>query len=88
MRLAIIILALVVALAGCTTAERDFALGAAAGGVVGGVAAGTTSGLLAGAAIGGVAAYVIGRAVRKGYCIYRDPRTYRRYTDVCPAGYR
>lgn len=87
MRLAIIVLTLAVALAGCTTAEKDVALGAATGGVIGGLATGRTGGVLAGAAIGGAAAYVIGRATRKGYCIYRNPRTGRRYTDVCPAGY-
>ena len=82
-----IVLAAVTMMAGCTTSEKDAAVGAAVGGAVGAVATGRASGALIGAGIGAVSGVVLGRATRKGYCVYRNPRTGRRYTDVCPAGY-
>lgn len=86
MRKTAIALAATLALAGCSTVERDASLGAVAGGVIGAVAAGTVGGTLAGAAVGAGAAVLIGQAVRKGYCTYRDPKTLRTYEARCRAG--
>jgi hypothetical protein len=86
MRKLVIILAATLALAGCSTVERDASLGAVAGGAVGALAAGTVGGALAGAAIGAGAAVLIGQATRKGYCVYRDPRTLKTYEAACRAG--
>lgn len=63
-----------VAVAGCTTAERDASLGAAAGATIGAIATGTGSGAVAGAVIGGVSGVLIGKATRDGWCVYRDRR--------------
>ena len=86
MRKTIIVLAAVLAFSGCSTLERDASLGAAAGGAIGALATGRVGGALAGAAIGAGAAILIGQATRKGYCIYRDPRTLRTYEARCRAG--
>lgn len=86
MRMTIIALAAALGLAGCATAERDAGLGAAAGGAIGALATGRVGGALAGAAIGAGAGYLLGRATRKGYCRYRNPRTLKIYEARCPAG--
>ncbi|PSM16214.1 YtxH domain-containing protein [Nitratireductor sp. StC3] len=83
----LLVAAAVVALAGCTTSERDAALGGAAGAAIGGLATGTASGAVIGGVAGAATGVLLGRATRKGMCVYRDPRTLKRYTDVCPAGY-
>lgn len=73
-------LAVVAALSGCTTTERDIGVGTAAGAVIGGIAGGGR-----GAAIGAVAGAVGGvlvRNLRNGYCQYRDRRG-RIYTARC-----
>jgi hypothetical protein len=73
-------LAVVAALSGCTTTERDIGVGTAAGAVIGGIAGGGR-----GAAIGAVAGAVGGvlvRNLRNGYCQYRD-RNGRLYTARC-----
>ncbi len=87
MKKTIIILAAVAALAGCTTSERDALTGAAVGATIGAVATGRPGGALVGAAIGAASGVLIGRATHRGDCIYRDPRTGRRYVDRCPRGY-
>ena len=61
----LVIIAATMALAACTTAERDAATGGA---------------------IGAVSGVLIGRATRRGDCVYRD-RYGRRYIARCPAGY-
>ncbi|BCH22123.1 hypothetical protein MesoLjLc_18670 [Mesorhizobium sp. L-8-10] len=73
-------LAVVAALSGCTTTERDISVGTAAGAVIGGIAGGGE-----GAAIGAVAGAVGGvlvRNLRNGYCQYRG-RDGRIYTARC-----
>ncbi len=86
MKNAIVGLVLVLGVAGCSTVERDATLGAAAGGAIGAITTGRVGGALAGAAIGAGAAVLIGQATRKGYCIYRDPRTLKTYEARCRAG--
>lgn len=86
MRKTIIVLTATLGFAGCSTVERDATLGAAAGGTIGAITTGRVGGALAGAAIGAGAAVLIGQATRKGYCIYRDPRTLRTYEARCRAG--
>lgn len=86
MKKTLIALAAVAALAGCTTAERDATLGAAAGATIGAIATGRPGGALAGAVIGGASGVLIGAATRRGECRYRDRRG-RIYIDRCPAGY-
>ena len=88
MKKLIIVLAAVTALSACSTTERDAATGAAIGGVVGGLATGRVGGVVAGAVVGGVAGALVGRASRRGYCTYRNPRTLKLYTARCPRDYR
>lgn len=74
-------------LAGCTTAERDAATGAAAGAAIAAVATGGRPGAIAvGALAGGATAVLIGAAARKGECRYRTSKG-RIYVAKCPAGY-
>jgi predicted lipid-binding transport protein (Tim44 family) len=70
----VLALAAVAALAGCTTAEKDAALGGTAGAVIGGLATGDAGGALVGGAIGAVSGVLIGKATRTGWCVYRDHR--------------
>lgn len=86
MRMTIIALAAATGLAGCATAEQDATVGALAGGTIGALATGRVGGTIAGAAVGAGAGYLLGRATRKGYCRYRNPRTLKIYTARCPAG--
>lgn len=86
MKKVIIALAATMAVAGCTTAENDAALGAAAGAAIGGIATGRVGGAVAGAVIGGASGVLLGAATRKGECRYRDRRG-RIYYARCPAGY-
>lgn len=86
MRLTIIALAATLGIAGCATSEQDAAIGAGVGGAIGALATGRVGGTLAGAAIGAGAGYLLGRATRKGYCRYRNPRTLKIYVARCPAG--
>jgi hypothetical protein len=87
MRAVMIAMVAMLGLAGCTTAEKDATLGAAAGATIGAIATGRPSGALAGAVIGGASGVLIGATTRRGYCEYRDRRG-RIYVDRCPAGYR
>jgi hypothetical protein len=77
---------MVMAVSGCTTAEQTGVGGAAVGAAVGGLATGRTSGALAGALIGGTAGYLIGRSAdHPGYCRYRYRRhgRWHYYEDRC-----
>jgi hypothetical protein len=80
-------LATVMALAGCTTAENDAALGGAAGAVVGSLVTGDAGGAIVGGVVGAASGVLLGSATRKGDCRYRD-RNGRIYVSRCPAGYR
>jgi len=83
MKKVLLSLALVGALASCTSTERGATTGAAAGAVIGGVATNSWGGAAAGAAVGGVAGALIGQAQdRPGYCLYRD-RNGRQYEARC-----
>ena len=79
-------LTVLAALAGCTTAEKDAALGAGAGAVIGGVLTGDAGGAIVGGVVGGASGVLLGAATRKGECRYRDSRG-RIYISACPAGY-
>lgn len=70
-KLAVVLVA-VAALAGCTTVERDAALGGAAGAAIGGLATGRVGGAVVGGVVGAAAGALIGKATRDGYCRYRD----------------
>lgn len=71
---------------GCTTAEKDATLGAAAGATIGAIATGRPEGALVGALAGGATGVLLGAATRKGECRYRN-RKGRIYIAPCPAGY-
>ena len=81
-------------LVGCTTTDRDTAVGAGVGGLggaaIGAAITGDAEGALIGGAIGAaggaVAGNVIGRSSRPGDCVYRD-RSGRRYVAACPRDY-
>ncbi|MBX3583488.1 MAG: lipoprotein [Rhizobiaceae bacterium] len=82
MKKSIAALVLVVALAGCTTTEKDVATGAALGGAVG-LAAGGDAGSAAIGAAAGAAGGLLVRNLRNGYCEYRNPNTGQLYTARC-----
>ncbi|MEO9336542.1 hypothetical protein ABFT80_03775 [Mesorhizobium sp. SB112] len=86
MKKIIIAMAAVVALAGCTTAENDAALGGVAGAAIGGLATGKVGGALVGGVVGAASGVLLGAATRKGECRFRD-RNGRIYIAACPAGY-
>jgi hypothetical protein len=81
-----IALASMLAIAGCTTAENDAALGGAVGAGIGAVATGDVGGAVVGGVVGAAAGVLLGAATRKGECRYRD-RSGRIYIASCPAGY-
>lgn len=85
MRKTIIALLAVAALAGCTTAEKDAAVGGAAGAVIGGLVTGDAGGAIVGGVVGAAGAVLVGQASRKGWCVYRDSRG-RLYEARCRAG--
>lgn len=87
MKKLVVILVATMAIAGCTTAEKDAALGGAAGAAIGGLATDSVGGAVIGGVGGAAAGALLGRATRRGYCEYRDPRTREIYVDRCPAGY-
>ncbi len=78
-------LALATAVAGCTTAEKDAALGGLAGAAIGGIAGGG-KGALIGTFIGAAGGVLLGAATGKGYCQYRNSQG-QIYEAVCPAGF-
>lgn len=79
-------LAATMAVAGCTTTERNVGVGAVAGAAIGGLATGKVGGAVAGAVIGGAAGALLGRAEQRGECRYRD-KYGRIYIARCPRGY-
>lgn len=81
MKKVIIALAATLAIAGCTTTEKDVAVGAGVGALAGGLIAGDAEGALVGAAVGGVTGVLV-RNLRNGYCEYRD-RNGRIYRARC-----
>jgi hypothetical protein len=82
MRKILLAMTAVAMLAGCTTAEKDAAVGAGAGAVIGGLVSGDAGGALVGGAIGAVSGVLIGKATRTGWCKYRD-RNGRIYEARC-----
>lgn len=85
MRRIVIALAVTAALAGCSTAEKDAAVGGLGGAAVGGLITGDAGGALVGGAIGAAGAVLVGQATRTGWCVYRDSRG-RLYEARCRAG--
>ncbi|MCI5075143.1 glycine zipper domain-containing protein [Oricola sp.] len=78
----IAVLAVVGALAGCTTAEQSATVGAAAGGAIGAAVTGDLGGAAIGAFIGGVGGYLLGKEA-DGRCRYRRPNGQIFYA-ACP----
>ena len=74
------------AVAGCTTAENDAALGGVVGAGVGALATGDAGGAVVGGVVGAASGVLLGAATRRGECRYRDRRG-RIYIASCPAGY-
>ena len=68
--------------AGCTTAERDAAVGGAVGAAAGGLITGHVGGAIIGGAAGAIGGALIGQATRSGWCVYRD-RHGRLYEARC-----
>lgn len=79
-------LASMLAIAGCTTAEKDAAVGGVVGAGIGALATGDAGGAVVGGVVGAASGVLIGAATRKGECRYRD-RNGRIYIASCPAGY-
>lgn len=73
MRKIMLALAMTAAIAGCTTTERDVAVGAGVGAVAGGLISGDVGGAVVGGALGAAAGVVV-RQLRDGWCVYRDRR--------------
>lgn len=86
MKKTLIALSALVLVAGCSTAEQDAALGAAAGATIGAIATGRPGGALVGALAGGATGVLLGAATRKGECRYRNSKG-KIYVAPCPAGY-
>lgn len=87
MKKALLGLALLGAVSGCTATEQGAAIGGGGGALVGAVVASPgreAEGALVGGAIGAVTGALIGQSSeRRGYCEYRD-RYGRVYVDDCP----
>jgi hypothetical protein len=82
-------IAALVALAGCTSTQQGAVVGGVGGAAIGSAVAAPgsrTEGALIGAAVGTVAGALIGRAADPGRCYYRDQYG-RRYVANCPSGY-
>lgn len=86
MKAVVFAMAATMALAGCTTAEQDVAVGTAIGATAGAIIGGNVEGALIGGAAGALAGYLVTRQ-RDGRCLYRDRRTGERYVTRCPDGY-
>ncbi|GAA4523860.1 lipoprotein [Chelativorans composti] len=80
MRSIVIAAVAALALTGCTTTEKDVAIGTATGAVVGGIVGGGR-GAVIGAGAGALGGLLV-RNLRNGYCEYRD-RHGRIYTARC-----
>jgi len=67
---------LILALAGCSTTDKENAvIGGAAGAVIGGIGTGSLKGAAVGTAIGAGAGVLLGRVLNSpGYCRYRNSR--------------
>jgi len=76
----IIAMVAVIAVSGCSTTERDVAVGTGVGAVAGGLIGGG-KGALIGAAVGAGSGLLV-RNLRNGYCQYRDNRGHL-YTARC-----
>ncbi|MBX3584811.1 MAG: hypothetical protein KF810_23290 [Rhizobiaceae bacterium] len=72
MRKTIFAVAALMALAGCTTAENDAAVGGTAGAIIGGLATGDAGGAIVGGVVGAASGVLLGKATRTGWCRYRD----------------
>jgi hypothetical protein len=72
MRNVIFAVAAMIAVTGCTTAERDAAVGGLGGAAIGALATGDAGGAIVGGVVGGAAGVLIGKATRTGWCRYRD----------------
>ncbi|MEQ1943417.1 hypothetical protein ABMA32_13455 [Mesorhizobium sp. VNQ89] len=72
MKKTIIALAAMMAIAGCTTAEQDAAVGGTAGALIGGLATGDAGGAIVGGVVGAASGVLLGKATRTGWCRYRD----------------
>jgi hypothetical protein len=84
MRNVLFAVAAMIAVTGCTTAEKTAVVGSAAGAAIGGIAGESWEGAAIGAAAGAVGGYLIGRvADRPGYCRYRDQYSGRVYVERC-----
>lgn len=89
MRKAVLVMAALVGLAGCTQTQQGAVVGGLGGAAIGSVVAAPgsrTEGALVGGAVGAVAGALIGRASEPGRCYYRD-RYGQRYVAQCPRGY-
>jgi hypothetical protein len=86
MRKLAFVLASMLAIAGCTTAENDAALGGVVGAGIGAIASGDAGGAVVGGVVGAASGVLLGAATRRGDCRYRD-RNGRIYIARCPAGY-
>jgi len=82
MKSVIFAIAATMLVAGCTTAERDAAVGGAVGAAAGGLIAGNVGGAIIGGAAGAIGGVLIGQATRTGWCVYRD-RHGRTYEARC-----
>jgi hypothetical protein len=80
MRKMIIAMVAVIAVSGCSTTEKDVAVGTGVGALAGGLIGGG-KGALIGAAVGAGSGLLV-RNLRNGYCEYRDNRG-RLYTARC-----
>ncbi len=80
MRKIAVTLVLLMAVAGCTSTEKNIGVGTVAGAAIGGLAGGT-EGALIGAGVGALGGYLV-RKLENGNCQYRD-RNNRIYTAPC-----
>lgn len=80
MRKIAVCLVLLMAVAGCTSTEKNVGVGTVAGAAIGGIAGGT-EGALIGAGVGALGGYLV-RKLENGNCQYRD-RNGRIYTAPC-----
>lgn len=67
-------LGMTAALAGCTTAESDALVGGAVGAGAGALITGDAGGAIVGGVVGAASGVLIGKATRRGYCVYRNSR--------------
>lgn len=73
-------LVMLMAVAGCTSTEKNVGVGALGGAAIGGIAGGT-EGALIGAGVGALGGYLV-RQLEDGTCQYRD-KNGRIYSAAC-----